>query len=258
MKRERFLNVGNFASQQRLCAEFVAGPRRCGDDYPIDCRIRQQSSRMNLPFEHPASAVTNRCNRSGRQDCALRRSIDEKTESDLTPSVRHQLPRFAFRSIPFLFLFSHQARVSISATTARELSLPRGERKLTRRSCRDAHSPDEKKEKEKGYFEMRIAVVGGGHWGSNLIRVFHQLNALGAVCDFSPLRLQQLAATYPDVRMEGSFEALLSDPTIDGVVIATPAETHYDLARKSLLAGKDTYVEKPLTLHCEQAGFSPS
>jgi UDP-2-acetamido-3-amino-2,3-dideoxy-glucuronate N-acetyltransferase len=50
-----------------------------------------------------------------------------------------------------------------------------------------------------------------------------------------------------------SFEAVLNDPTVDAVVVATPAETHYLLARKALLAGKDTYVEKPLALHCEEA-----
>jgi UDP-2-acetamido-3-amino-2,3-dideoxy-glucuronate N-acetyltransferase len=100
---------------------------------------------------------------------------------------------------------------------------------------------------------MRIAIVGAGYWGINLIRVYHQLGVLDRICDFSAERLAQLTGQYPDIRMEPSFDAILDDPTVDGVVIATPAESHYELAKKSLLAGKDTYVEKPLTLHCEEA-----
>ncbi len=100
---------------------------------------------------------------------------------------------------------------------------------------------------------MRIAVVGAGYWGANLVRVFHQLGVLHRVCDFSANRLQQLAEQYPGVQMDDNFEAVLDDPSVDGVVIATPAETHYTLARRALLAGKDTYVEKPLALRCEEA-----
>jgi UDP-2-acetamido-3-amino-2,3-dideoxy-glucuronate N-acetyltransferase len=100
---------------------------------------------------------------------------------------------------------------------------------------------------------MRIAVVGAGYWGVNLIRVYSELGVLERICDFSPGRLEQLAGKYPDVKRENSFDAILDDPAVDGVVIATPAECHYEMARKALLAGKDVYVEKPLTLHCEEA-----
>ncbi len=100
---------------------------------------------------------------------------------------------------------------------------------------------------------MKVAVVGGGYWGANLVRVFHQLGALARICDSSPERLGQLAQKYPEVRMDSSPEAALDDPAVDGVVIATPAESHYDVARRALLAGKDVYVEKPITLHSEEA-----
>src|SRR5256885_3230018 len=100
---------------------------------------------------------------------------------------------------------------------------------------------------------MGIAVVGAGYWGINLVRVFHQLGALNRICDFSPERLKQLAGTYSDVRMESSYDALLEDPAVDAIAIATPAERHYEMARQALLAGKDVYVEKPLTLRCEDA-----
>jgi len=100
---------------------------------------------------------------------------------------------------------------------------------------------------------MRIAVVGAGYWGANLVRVFNQLGVLYRICDFSAKRLQQLAEQYPAVTLDTSYEAVLDDPRVDAIVIATPAETHYKMARQALLAGKDTYVEKPLTLRCDEA-----
>jgi predicted dehydrogenase len=100
---------------------------------------------------------------------------------------------------------------------------------------------------------MKIAVVGAGHWGVNLIRVFHQLGALGRICESHPARLQTLAAKYPDIPLESSLDSVLSAPGIDGIVIATPAETHFEIARASLEAGKDVFVEKPLALRCEEA-----
>ena len=100
---------------------------------------------------------------------------------------------------------------------------------------------------------MRIAVIGAGYWGVNLVRVFHQLGVLARICDSSAARLQELSAKYPDVTMDSSCDLALADPSVEGVVIATPAETHYALASRALLAGKDVFVEKPLTLHCEEA-----
>ena len=100
---------------------------------------------------------------------------------------------------------------------------------------------------------MRIAVIGAGYWGANLVRAFHQLGALDRICDFSSERLTRLAEQYPGVRMESSYDAILEDPAIDAVVVATPAECHFTMARQALMAGKDVYVEKPLTLHCDEA-----
>ena len=99
---------------------------------------------------------------------------------------------------------------------------------------------------------MKVAVVGVGYWGMNLVRVFRELGVLAAVCDFSPVRLKAIAEAYPDIRLD-SLEAILKDPSVDGIVIATPAETHYEIACKALLAGKDVFCEKPITLHCKDA-----
>ena len=74
------------------------------------------------------------------------------------------------------------------------------------------------------------------------------MGVLDQVCDARPGRLQQLAAKYPGVRMETSLEAVLNDSLLDGVVIATPAATHYEIAKSALEAGKDVFVEKPMAL----------
>jgi UDP-2-acetamido-3-amino-2,3-dideoxy-glucuronate N-acetyltransferase len=100
---------------------------------------------------------------------------------------------------------------------------------------------------------MRIAVVGAGYWGVNLIRVFHQLGVLDRVCDSRVAQLQQLAEKYPGVKVDTSFDAVLNDTSIEGVVIAIPAEAHFEIAKRALEAGKDVFVEKPLALHCEDA-----
>jgi UDP-2-acetamido-3-amino-2,3-dideoxy-glucuronate N-acetyltransferase len=100
---------------------------------------------------------------------------------------------------------------------------------------------------------MKIAVIGAGYWGANLVRVFHQMGVLYRICDSNATQLQQLGAKYPGVKLDGGCDAVIDDPSVDAVVIATPAECHYATARKALLAGKDVYVEKPLTLNCEEA-----
>jgi UDP-2-acetamido-3-amino-2,3-dideoxy-glucuronate N-acetyltransferase len=99
---------------------------------------------------------------------------------------------------------------------------------------------------------MKLSVIGAGYWGVNLIRVFKQLGVLDRICESSPRRIEEMAALHPDVPIERSHEAVLGDPAIDGVVIATPAETHYRLAKQALLAGKDVFVEKPMTLHSRE------
>ena len=101
--------------------------------------------------------------------------------------------------------------------------------------------------------DTRVAVIGAGYWGANLVRVFHELGVLHRVCDFSATRLQELSGKYAGVQMDTCCDDLLADRNVDAVVIATPAETHHALATRALLAGKDVFVEKPLTLHCEEA-----
>lgn len=99
--------------------------------------------------------------------------------------------------------------------------------------------------------KVRIMHVGAGYWGKNLIRNFHGLGALELICDNEKGTLARFSEQYPDVRSCGSFDEALSDGSVDAVSIATPAETHYELVRKSLESGKHVFVEKPLCLDVE-------
>ncbi len=100
---------------------------------------------------------------------------------------------------------------------------------------------------------MRIALLGYGQWGHNLARVFHELGALYALCDERPEALAEVQKLYNGLRLTTGAEALMREPEVDGVAIATPAETHYRLARAALEAGKDVFVEKPLALRASDA-----
>lgn len=92
---------------------------------------------------------------------------------------------------------------------------------------------------------LNIALVGCGSWGKNLARNLYNIGVLSVVCDIDPKILDFVKSNY-GVKVCASFADLISDPSVDGVVIATPSHTHYALARLSLLAGKHVYVEKPL------------
>ncbi len=96
-----------------------------------------------------------------------------------------------------------------------------------------------------------MAVVGCGYWGKNLVRNFDRLGALASVCDATPQGRATANELSPSARVVSDFgEVLESD--VAGVVIAAPAETHYELASRALEAGKHVFVEKPLALNFEQ------
>ncbi|MBI4402081.1 MAG: Gfo/Idh/MocA family oxidoreductase, partial [Nitrospirae bacterium] len=95
---------------------------------------------------------------------------------------------------------------------------------------------------------VKVACIGAGAWGTNLIRNFSALGALHAICDPDPAALKRCAEAYPHVAVGDSFDRVLADPAIDAVVIATPAGRHGAMAKQALEAGKDVFVEKPLAL----------
>lgn len=97
-----------------------------------------------------------------------------------------------------------------------------------------------------------IAVIGCGYWGKNLVRNFSALDALYAICDSDKDLLKSFKKEYPSVLFYQDFNAVLRDPKVDAVVISTPAATHFDLARKTLEAKKDVFIEKPIALNYEE------
>jgi UDP-2-acetamido-3-amino-2,3-dideoxy-glucuronate N-acetyltransferase len=93
-----------------------------------------------------------------------------------------------------------------------------------------------------------IAVIGSGYWGKNLVRNYHNIGALKLVCDKNEGTLAQFQEQYQNIETCSAIADVLGREDIQGVVIATPAETHYTIAREAILAGKHVYVEKPLVL----------
>ena len=102
-------------------------------------------------------------------------------------------------------------------------------------------------------FENKIACIGAGYWGRNLVRNLNELGVLSSVCEIDPQTRAHLKSQYPNVTFTDAVEEVLADPEIRGVTIATPAVRHAELVRQALLAGKDVFVEKPLALSVGEA-----
>ncbi|NRR23241.1 Gfo/Idh/MocA family protein [Brevibacillus sp. MS2.2] len=98
----------------------------------------------------------------------------------------------------------------------------------------------------------KVIVVGAGHWGINHVKTFYELGALAGVVETNVSSHVELIKAYPGVSIFSSLEEGLAVEA-NGVVIATPASTHYTLAAQAMLAGKDVLVEKPMTLSMKEA-----
>ena len=96
--------------------------------------------------------------------------------------------------------------------------------------------------------KIGVAVVGVGYWGKNLVRNFYDLGALSALCDAEESVETNYRRQYAGVSFHREFSTVLSDPSITAVALATPAVTHYEMAKSALAAGKDVFVEKPLAI----------
>ena len=94
----------------------------------------------------------------------------------------------------------------------------------------------------------KVAVIGAGYWGKNLVRNFYELGVLSLIVDPCKKIQEQMSTGYVGVKVSDSYAEALHDKDIRGIAIATPAETHGALVREALLAEKDVYVEKPLCL----------
>jgi predicted dehydrogenase len=102
---------------------------------------------------------------------------------------------------------------------------------------------------------LKVAVIGCGYWGPNLIRNFSNASEtdLHAVCDLDEKKLKSVKITYPNVRITNNYLDILNDPQVDVVSVAVPTAHHYRIVKESLLNGKHVLVEKPMTSTVEEA-----
>lgn len=102
---------------------------------------------------------------------------------------------------------------------------------------------------------MDCVLAGHGNWGANLMRCLATAENCRprAVCEPAESRHREIKRRYPGIEIDLGLEASLARPEIDAVVLASPAELHYDQARQVLRAGKHVFVEKPLALTSAQA-----
>ncbi len=102
---------------------------------------------------------------------------------------------------------------------------------------------------------LNIAVIGYGYWGPNLVRNFNELDGavMHTVADLDEAALEKVAKRYPAVNTLTDARAVIDNPEIDAVAIATPVATHFDLAMAALKAGKHVWLEKPMAETSEQA-----
>jgi len=101
--------------------------------------------------------------------------------------------------------------------------------------------------------DKKIAVIGTGYWGKNLVRNFSEIGVLESICDENQETLNEQQEKYKINRTFTNYQDILACDNIDALVIATPASTHYEIAKAALLAGKDVFIEKPLSLKVNEA-----
>ena len=103
--------------------------------------------------------------------------------------------------------------------------------------------------------KIRVAVVGAGDWGRNLVRNFHQAPGadLAWICDRSEKRLDLMRDHFPGVPVTTSIDEVLADEEVRAVAIATPAASHAEVGLRVLAAGRHAFVEKPLALSAADA-----
>jgi UDP-2-acetamido-3-amino-2,3-dideoxy-glucuronate N-acetyltransferase len=99
----------------------------------------------------------------------------------------------------------------------------------------------------------RLAVIGAGYWGVNIVRNCADMGVLAAVCDSEQPRLNAIGRTYPGVPLYRDLEEMLARESLDGVIVAAPAPAHAELALRCIAAGKHVFVEKPLALSVADA-----
>lgn len=101
--------------------------------------------------------------------------------------------------------------------------------------------------------EQKIAVIGCGVWGRNIVRNFYNLGVLEIVCDIDEENLKKVTGQYPGVKVTRDFHEIINNPEITAVAVVTPSHTHYKMVHAMLDAGKNVYVEKPISTVAQEA-----
>ncbi len=101
--------------------------------------------------------------------------------------------------------------------------------------------------------EQKIAVIGTGVWGRNIVRNFYNLNVLDVVCDLDESNLAKVREQYPGVKTTKDFNEIINNPEITAVAVVTPSHTHFKVVKAMLEAGKNVYVEKPISTVAQEA-----
>ena len=101
--------------------------------------------------------------------------------------------------------------------------------------------------------QQRIAVIGCGMWGRNIVRNFYSLNVLDTVCDIDDENLKKVREQYPGVKTTKDFNEVINSKEITAVAVVTPSHTHFKLVKAMLEAGKNLYVEKPISTVAQEA-----
>ena len=99
----------------------------------------------------------------------------------------------------------------------------------------------------------QVCIVGAGYWGKNHIRTFHELGALGGIVESNVKILDSLVQKYPYVKTYTKLEDALANNEFKGFTVATPADTHFKIAKEIIKAQKHVLVEKPFTLTTDHA-----
>lgn len=97
-----------------------------------------------------------------------------------------------------------------------------------------------------------VGLIGLGYWGKNIFRNMHELGILHTAYDTNAAVVAEFKTKFPDINYTISFEAMLQNPEVRAIAIATPASTHYELAKKTLISGKDVFLEKPIALKVDE------
>lgn len=103
--------------------------------------------------------------------------------------------------------------------------------------------------------KINVGVIGCGYWGPNLIRNFNQIfqSEMIQCSDLSEERLRHMRELCPRIETTTDAQNMIENPKIDAIAIATPVSTHYELAKRALLADKHVLVEKPITATSQEA-----